>query len=59
MDRLADDMVLRLIFSTGAVRNGRSAIAAHVSFVAGICQVQRSLLNGIEPHGAFCELNDA
>ena len=58
MDRLADDMFLRLIFSTRAVRNGRSAITAQVSFVAGICQAQRSQPNGIEPHGALCAPND-
>ena len=27
--------------------------------VAGVCQAQRSLLNGIAPPGAFRELNDA
>ena len=59
MDRLADDMFLRLIFSTRAVRKGRSAITAQVSFVVGICQAQTSLPNGIEPHGALCALNDA
>ena len=45
VDRLADDMFLRLIFST--------------CVVAGICQAQRSLWNGIEAHGASSELNDA
>ncbi len=55
VDRLTDNMFLRLIFSTHAMRNARSAIAAHVSFVAGICQAQKSLLQGVEPHGASCE----
>ena len=42
-------MLMRLLFAPASMRNTRASIAAHVTFVAGICQTQRSLIDGLEP----------
>ena len=47
VDLLSDDSLLRFIFAPHGMGNTRSSAHAHVLFVAGICQVQRSLLEGL------------
>ena len=47
--QLSDEMLMRLLFAPASMRNTRASIAVHVTFVAGICQTQRSLIDGLEP----------
>ena len=47
VDLLSDDSLLRFIFAPHGMGNTRSSAHAHVLFVAGVCQAQRSLLEGL------------
>ena len=47
VDLLSDDSLLRFIFAPHGMGNTRSSAHAHVLFVAGICQAQRSLPEGL------------
>ena len=47
--QFSDEMLMRLLFAPASMRNARASIAAHVTFVAGICQTQGSLIDGLEP----------
>ena len=47
VDLLSDDSLLRFILAPHGMGNTRSSAHAHVLFVAGVCQAQRSLLEGL------------
>ena len=53
VDHFSDDALLRFLFSPNGRGNIRASIAARMSFVASICQAQRSLLEGLEPRSSY------
>ena len=47
VSQLPDEMFLHLLFSQQHSRNTVAPMSAHMDFVAGVCQAQRSLLEGM------------
>ena len=48
VEQLPDDVFLHLLFSPQHPCNTVGLLSAHMHFVAGVCQAQRSLLEGLE-----------